>query len=99
MTIGEIHELGTPSSSTLIPEWLKVTYLHQQLLNDPRVYAKLIISAKPAGAPVRIEPFGAYTIISISNTLEKTADSRNNSTISLEEWLGILHEFIYMTVH
>ena len=71
MTIGEIHELCTPSSSTLIPERLKVTYLHQQLLNDPQIYAKLIISAKAGGAPVAIEHFGAYTIISISDTMEK----------------------------
>ena len=71
MDIREIHKLGTPVSSTLIPERQKVTYLHQQLFSDPQIYAKLVITAKPGGAPVAVGHFGAYSITSISDTLEK----------------------------
>ena len=49
----------------------KVTYLHQQLFSDPQIYAKLVITAKPGGAPVAVEHFGAHTITPNSNTLEK----------------------------
>ena len=39
--------------------------------SDPQIYAKLVITAKPGGAPVAVEHFGAHTITPNSNTLEK----------------------------